>query len=155
MHHSERVLGLADVEGTELVIRPDIPHGDVTDAEVRRFIGERLLRNRMALAVYDQLAIDESLTTSRIADLLSERGSYVSAVPSTWQQYARHFCEWLDYVDLAVYEPGEARLRRLEPGAEVRETQGAPGSAANCTDDPSSPVHTGSSHTRTGCGGST
>jgi hypothetical protein len=116
-----RVLGLASVDDGSIRLRADLGAGEGFDASARVFIQERLRRNRMVRAVLEQLDEIESLSVEKLAELMADLASYVSATESTWQQYARALADWLDFADLAVFDVRRSTVRRLAPGAEVRQ----------------------------------
>jgi hypothetical protein len=118
-----KLLGMATIEGNCISLRLEVPQGKKIDSCVSEYLQERLLRNRLMSMIMGALETEITLFVDEVASILAESCPYVSAVQKTWDLYARRFCDWLDFSNLAIYDGRNNTLERYSPGTAVRERE--------------------------------
>jgi Holliday junction resolvasome RuvABC ATP-dependent DNA helicase subunit len=117
-----RLLGLARLEDGKVQLQlPHIEEQDAFELALRSHVKERIRRNRLVRTLIDILEAESELPISGVASALAKACPYVIAGDETWRTYARVFADWMDFADVAVFEPKTGTLQRYRPGTEVRQ----------------------------------
>ena len=117
-----RLLGLAKLESgkVELQISRATEPG-AFEAALRNHIKERIRHNRLVWKLLEKLEAETVISVDGAAAELAKACPYLSAAKETWVTYARVFADWMNYADLAIFDPRTATLQRYHPGTEVRQ----------------------------------
>ncbi len=119
--HEFRMLGLATISGELVSLNPALAAAADFQAAFRAYLSDKLKRNRLVLLMLDKLTVEPDLSVEQIGQFLMSSCPYISASASSWEDYSDIFCDWLDAGDLAIHDRRGKRLRRYQPGTEIRE----------------------------------
>jgi hypothetical protein len=115
-----KLVGLISIESGVICLSADLGTEPATlEAAFRAHLRERLPLNRIAAALLSKLESARPLPLSDAADHLAQMCPYVSATPGSWRAYAGIMADWLDAVDLAVFDHGN--IYSLEQGTRLRD----------------------------------
>jgi hypothetical protein len=117
-----RLLGIARLEAGEVQLQlVQVQDPGAFETALRAHVKERILRNRIVRKLLDKLETDSTSTIDDSAKELEKACPYLLATKATWRTYARVLADWMDYADLAIFDPKSASLQRYRPGTEVRQ----------------------------------
>ena len=119
-----RLLGLARSEEGFFMLNIDLPIEEKEfEIALKAYLKERLQRNRLIWGLIEKLKLDEKISITKVAELLSSWCPYITASVKTWRTYARVFSDWMDRTDLAIYDSNKSMLVHYTPGEVIRERQ--------------------------------
>lgn len=123
--HDLRLLGLAkmDAEQVRLQVRFAMDLDNFDDL-LNGYVREKLRRNRLVWEVIKGVELKAfefgtPLTLDEVAAILAESSPYTRATRETWRTYARRFANWMDAVNLAIFDIKHGTLELYKSDAEV------------------------------------
>lgn len=127
--HDLRFLGLAKMDGEQvrLQVRFAMDRDNFEDT-LNGYVREKLRRNRLVWQVLKELdlkafEVGTPLTLDEVADILEESSPYTRATKETWRTYARRFANWMDAVNLAIFDSKHGTLDLYKPDAKIHRSR--------------------------------
>jgi hypothetical protein len=117
-----RCLGLATIKEGNITLNVQLPSAKKElEESFRRYVSDRLKRNRLVRNVLEELNSVPSISTEELSNHLEDLCPYISANEKTWKTYGRIIADWMDFTDLAIFEPEAGIISPFPKGDVIRD----------------------------------